>query len=326
MPLPMIRNVLVLTLSCALQVLLVATTSAVASEPEGDTRTLSCKALEEQTPENVQQWLAHSLWASHCYSYQARAVAIGDSEVRTLALSHRIQDGIRQQVVQYLDGPSMSIERHARIGHWGWSHAPEEDASVPAQWAKHLERIYTISLEEEKRVAGRDAVQISFDPRDANRYPHQWWLDTASGLVLKHVVRNAEGDILETFQVTQLQEPTRFNGDVEIGRPGHAPSVDWQVNWLPEGFQLQPGVSRELADGRAQQLYSDGLATISVFVEPVTASSLRPGVHQLNVSAVAAERFSGKSHDYQAVAIGEVPPQVLRRVVRSVAHVDMTSE
>ncbi|MGM0521377.1 MAG: MucB/RseB C-terminal domain-containing protein [Pseudomonadota bacterium] len=297
-----------------------------ASELAPNAKTLSCEALEEQTPTSVQHWLSRSLWASHCYSYQARAVAIDANEVRTLALSHRIQDGVRQQVVQYLDGPSMSIERHARVGHWGWTNAPDVETSVPAQWATHLSRIYAISLEDDKRVAGREAVKITFEPRDTDRYSHQWWLDAASGLVLKHVVRDTDGDILETFQVTQLQDPERFSGDVEIGRPGNQPSVDWQVNWLPEGFQLQPGVSREMVNGRAQKLYSDGLAAISVFVEPLSASSLSPGVHKLGVSAVVVERSQSSNVDRQVVAIGEVPPRVLRRVARAVEPVDQPSE
>lgn len=322
----MIRNVRAITLTFALHALVLMAYPLSASEPAPNAKTLSCKALEEQTPTSVQHWLTMSLWASHCYSYQARAVAIDANEVRTLALSHRIQDGVRQQVVQYLDGPSMSIERHARVGHWGWTNAPDVETSVPAQWATHLSRIYTISLEDDKRVAGREAVKITFEPRDTDRYSHQWWLDVASGLVLKHVVRDTGGDILETFQVTQLQDPERFSGDVEIGRPGREPSVDWQVNWLPKGFQLQPGVSRALANGRAQKLYSDGLAAISVFVEPLSASSLSPGVHKLGVSAVAVERRQSSDADLQVVAIGEVPPQVLLRVARTVELIDKPSE
>lgn len=321
----MIRNVRTITLTFVLLALMLLALPVSASDTP-NAKALKCEALEEQTPTSVQQWLAMSLWASHCYSYQARAVAIDANEVRTLALSHRIQDGIRQQVVQHLDGPTMSIERHARVGHWGWTSAPDVENSIPSQWATHLSRIYAVSLEKDERVAGREAVQITFEPRDTDRYWHQWWLDAASGLVLKHVVRDTDGNILETFQVTQLKDPERFNGDVEIGHPGSAPNVDWQVNWLPEGFQLQPGVSRELVNGRAQKLYSDGLATISVFVEPLSASSLAPGVHKLGVSAVAVERSQNFGADRQVVAVGEVPPNVLRRVVRAVEPVDKTSE
>ncbi|MDR5899851.1 MucB/RseB C-terminal domain-containing protein [Halomonas vilamensis] len=323
----MTRNVFTtIALTYALYSVLLFAYPVSADEPWLGTKTLNCSALEGQSPTNAQQWLSMSLWASHCYSYQARAVTIDESEISTLALSHRIQDGIRQQVVQYLDGPSMSIERHVRVGHWGWMSAPEADVSIPTQWAEHLGDIYAISLEGDKRVAGRDAVQITFDPHDTDRYPRQWWLDAATGLVLKHVLRNTDDDILETFQVTQLQDPERFSGNVDIGYPESAPSTDWQVNWLPRGFQLQSGVSRELSDGRVQQLYSDGLATVSVFVEPVSASSFLPGVHRLGVSAVAVERYQDSNAVHQVVAIGEVPPEVLRRVVRSVERVDNVSE
>ena len=75
-----------------------------------------CATEFEEQPSNATQWLERGLWASHCYAFQARAVAIDAVDVRTLALSHRIQDGVRQQVVQYLDGPSVSIERRSPVG------------------------------------------------------------------------------------------------------------------------------------------------------------------------------------------------------------------
>lgn len=307
-------------LACALCTLMLAVSTVMASEtawPEAEA--LNCSALEGVAPSSVQGWLEKSLWASHCYRYQARAVTISRSDVSTLALSHRIQEGVRQQVVQHLDGPSMSIERHTRVGHWGWDNIPETTVPVPAQWARHLDRFYAISLEADKRVAGRDAVKITFAPRDTQRYSHQWWLDVASGLMLKHVLRDTDGNILETFQVTQLQNPERYDGDVDLQHPGRVPESDWQVNWLPEGFQLQPSVS-PLPAGGFQQRYSDGLATLSLFVEPVSASSLPRGLHQLSVSSVAVERYQRAGVAYQVVAIGEIPPEMLRRIVRSVEH------
>ena len=82
------------------------TTPSEASARSGDSDGYECAMEEaEAQPRNATEWLERGLWASHCYAFQARAVAIDSVDVRTLALSHRIKDGIRQQVVQYLDGP-----------------------------------------------------------------------------------------------------------------------------------------------------------------------------------------------------------------------------
>ena len=129
---------------------------------------LSCaEVAEQQTPATTQAWLELALVAGHCYDFQARAVAIDALGVRTLALSHRIRDGVRQQVVQHLDGPSVSIERRSIAGYMA-RFTPEVNSGLkaPEAWAQHVASYYDISLQEDARVAGRDAVQLHFSPRD----------------------------------------------------------------------------------------------------------------------------------------------------------------
>ena len=170
---------------------------------------LSCaEVAEQQTPATTQAWLELALVAGHCYDFQARAVAIDALGVRTLALSHRIRDGVRQQVVQHLDGPSVSIERRSIAGYMA-RFTPEVNSGLkaPEAWAQHVASYYDISLQEDARVAGRDAVQLHFSPRDQQRYYHAWWVDKETGLLLKHVISDRQERVLETFQITQLHSP-----------------------------------------------------------------------------------------------------------------------
>ena len=282
-----------------------------------------CAANSRPAPDSATQWLEHGLWASHCYGFQARAVAIDAVGVRTLALSHRIQNGIRQQVVQYLDGPSVSIERRSPVGRLAWT---EDDNSgelpSPDRWATHLEEFYSVTLEDQTRVAGRDAVKLVFEPRDQWRFSHEWWLDQATGLLLKHVLIDQQGQIIETFQITQLQSPQQYTGVVRLDGPKVAPSTPWQAKWLPAGFVNQPVTFT--GNDRQQRVYSDGLATVSLFVEPLssdTTPALQEGVQQLGVSAVAVKHAMTDEEHWQLVAIGELPVATLQRIVQSVSFV-----
>ncbi|GEN27472.1 sigma factor AlgU regulatory protein MucB [Halovibrio variabilis] len=291
-----------------------------------------CSGSAKAMPSNAIQWLERSLWASHCYAFQARAVAIDAINVRTLALSHRIQDGIRQQVVQYLDGPSVSIERRSPVGRLAWTQENSNgELPTPAKWAAHLDQYYTVELEDNERVAGRDAVKLDFDPRDEWRFSHQWWVDRETGLLLKHVLSDKQGRIIETFQITQLQSPQQYTGSVRMDAAKSVLSTPWRVTWLPDGFVAQPATFA--GDDGHQRLYSDGLATVSVFVEPLgeeETTALREGVQQLGVSAVAIEHYVTTQGRWQLVAIGEMPVTTLQRIARSItfdqAAVDSVEE
>ncbi|WP_236995730.1 MucB/RseB C-terminal domain-containing protein [Vreelandella populi] len=275
-----------------------------------------------EAPQIPQQWLELSLQASHCYTFQARAVVINSIDVRTLALSHRIQEGVRQQVVQQLDGPSISVERRSRVGQLAWESTGEGGAFPSLKgWAEHASRFYDIALEEGARVAGRDAVKLRFEPKDHQRYTHEWWLDNTTGLLLKHVLSDSADRILETFQVTQLNEPERYTGEITVDVIPSPPAPEWHATWLPEGFMPQPVAS---SDGKPhQRLYSDGLATISIFAEPqgsalMPEQGLKSGVHQIGVSSIAVEEHVENDQRWQLVGIGELPPSMLQRIVHSV--------
>lgn len=278
----------------------------------------ACASIVSQSlPSNVEQWLVYSRYANHCYLFQARAVSIDPLGVRTLALSHRIRDGVRQQVVQHLDGPSISVERRSHAGRSAWFGASENASpSTPEAWAAHIADHYAISLENDSRVAGRSAVQLTFLPHDGKRYQHEWWVDKETGLLLKSVLSDSQDRVLETFQVTQLQSPEPYRGPISADSPPTVPDRGWQVTWLPDGFLAQPvegGVSEA-----EQQFFSDGLASLSVFASPVAQTALDPGIHTLGVSTVAVSFVNDGEQRWQLIGVGELPPSLLLRIVQSV--------
>jgi sigma-E factor negative regulatory protein RseB len=88
----------------------------------------------------------------------------------------------------------------------------------------------------------------------------------------------------------------------------------WQVTDLPPGFALTRTQKPKRSDDRTEhQIYSDGLASVSVYVEP-------------HAGAVGADRgfargmlnvFTHESDGWRVAAIGDVPRATLERMVRS---------
>lgn len=277
----------------------------------------SCDDLTSLTePASAQEWLVLSKQAGHCYDFQARAVSIDALGVRTLALSHRIRDGIRQQVVQHLDGPSVSVERQSAVGYRA-RFIPEdrETGSAAEAWAAHVAHYYEIELLNDDRVAGREAVQLKFVPQDGERYQHEWWLDRETGLLLKHVMRDSQSRALETFQITQLQSPVLYEGVIANPASPEEPAVNWQAEWLPDGFVSQPVETSSLS---SQRVYSDGLASVSLFAAPVEQQALSEGSHQLGVSTATVSVVEVDDQRWQLVGVGELPAAVIRRIVQSI--------
>ncbi|MDR5860318.1 MucB/RseB C-terminal domain-containing protein [Halomonas eurihalina] len=286
------------------------------SAPDRDP--LDCTSLAEQeAPASADAWFVRSRWASHCYVFQARAVRIGVDGVRTLALSHDVTNGIEREVARFLDGPPVVHERNGGVGRLGGeTGAVRLESSV-----RHLEDLYRLRLAGESRIASRQAVRLEIEPLDDQRYGRRLWLDSSTALPLKQVLLDESGRAVETFQITELRDPELYRGEIER-LPGMGSQVEhsWRPGWLPKGFEPQVTEVSEVVDSDVEQrVYGDGLATLSLFVEPVSGQQLlKPGVHRLGVSHAAVQHRELGGRPRQVVVMGELPPSVLQRVAESV--------
>lgn len=293
---------------------------AAPSEASG----FDCQQLaEREEPTTPAEWLERSFWAGHCYIFQARAVRISSEGVRTLALSHDIHEGVEREVASYLDGPAVVYERHGRIGHGGGAVANGSDATAgnhpasPSALISRIKQHYRLSLEGGQRIAGRRSVRIDIEPRDNLRYGHRLWLDRETALPLKQVLIDIDGRILETFQMTELAEPRLYDDTVAFEPWHEIPPDPWVPGWLPAGYMPMPLPISSVTDTPlSHRLYSDGLSSFSVFIEPLTDKdrALRPGIHRLGVSHAAVRHLRLGERLMQVVVMGEMPPQVLGRI------------
>jgi sigma-E factor negative regulatory protein RseB len=194
-----------------------------------------------------------------------------------------------------------------------------------------LARHYEITLGETRRVAGYDCQAIVLTPRDDLRYGYKLYADLGSGMLLRAVTVDADGNQVEQFMFTQLAigGVTR-----EMVKPKHA-SRTWRVEdahaaparlagWslsaeLP-GFRKVVELKRRLGESRSagQVVYSDGLAAVSVFIESLEGRSdpVRTGLASMG----AIHIYTREVANHMVTVVGETPAASVQRIANSVEY------
>ncbi len=201
-------------------------------------------------------------------------------------------------------------------------------------------------------VRGREVRVLEVEPRDQFRYGYRLWLDARSAMPLKTQLRTSAGTVLEQTVFTELRllkqvadsdlaPRTAASGflwarNVEAGATPQGDedreSDFWRLTELPLGFRMTLR-ARQVMPGRAapvtQWVFSDGMATVSVFVErgaDALPSEVRPGHEGARTPATAGVTQLGSSsaysttvRGYRVTAIGEVPPDTVRAIAGSLA-------
>ena len=200
-----------------------------------------------------------------------------------------------------------------------------------------IAEFYSLSSDGVERVADREATVIDVRPKDRYRYGFRLAVDHETGLLLKLEFLDNEMTALEQIVYTHLDLPesipdaalkprisdagfTRYEADAAhgAGSGSTARTQEWAIGWLPAGFRManesygpiQPG--RDSVDHR---VYSDGLASLSIFIEEGIDSSDR--IEGLS-SVGAVNAFSRIIDDFQLSVVGEVPEITVEKVAQSI--------
>jgi sigma-E factor negative regulatory protein RseB len=192
---------------------------------------------------------------------------------------------------------------------------------------------YAVSVAGADRVAGYDASIVDIVPRDPYRYGYRLWLSRDNQLPLRSAIVDAKRQPLAQFMFVALDvgaKPSEadlapvetvagaVNADADNGinrRPA------WRVD-APAGFRL---VRTELAAGTAelseQLVYSDGIASVSIYVEPHADATKTEGATAFAESTIVRGVLSIHSRDaagLKVTALGNVPPATVQAMARSV--------
>lgn len=290
-------------------------------------------------------WLDKVRSAAQRLDYTGVFVFQQGPEVRTSRITHLGKVRPPREKIEVLDGQTRECIRN---GDETLCYMPDEKRLIvesrgsekafpdfPTAKAEQITPYYRLRKTASVRVAGRDAQAIVFEPRDGLRYGYRLWVDKATGLLLRAQTISEKAEVVEQIAFTQLsfgsvpasKVKARFNDTggwrVENAVVSPLDLSQWSVKWMPGGFKQTRSVKRLVTDRSAdsaqgqreiaQLIYSDGLAGISIFIEPWSPQRNGAPVHQGAINMI------GKRHrDFWLTIVGEVPMVAIRQVADSI--------
>lgn len=301
-------------------------------------------ASEIGSPQEGVSWLKKMAAASRQLNYSGTFVyRYSSQQSETSRIVHYVnQAGGEFERMETLDGPAREVIRtndqiicylpDARtviIEKRGKRRFP---ALVPEQLTGVTEN-YHIKVAKVDRVAGHDCQVINLVPRDKVRYGHHFCAEMGSGLLLRARTYNEKREPLESFVFTEVRLGGSFNRDHVRSRYA-SKSRDWRVDhsafsiaetpadtgWVvkqqPAGFRKLTELKRSFA-GRAAKVshivYSDGLAAVSVFIEPMPRG--RPAQNLWHQGAVNI--YTRAVSEYMVTVLGEAPAATVMQIANS---------
>ncbi|MCC7258029.1 MAG: MucB/RseB C-terminal domain-containing protein [Gammaproteobacteria bacterium] len=292
-------------------------------------------------------WLERMTEAVDTLNYEGELVHVFGGDTSVLTIVHRVENGQQTERVTADDGSCEIIRNADEVTYI----LPDQRTVLvekrdPAAASEsplrgHLPgpagvdaTLYHVAFGERDRIAGRDALGVAIRPKDGYRYGYRLWLDRVTAMPLKTQLVDEQGTVLEQVLFTQitlpahlsraLVRPTIAADSFAVRRPAAAPPgaaatapEGWASREVPPGFRLTVRQARSGPDGVGalrHMVYTDGLATVSLFVEPaVAASEQAEGLSQIG----SANAFTAIVEGRMVTAIGTVPARTVEIIAQS---------
>ena len=270
-------------------------------------------------------------------TYSGTFVYRSGGRVDTSRIAHSLSDGLEVERIEAMDGSPREV---LRAGNEVKCFFPEEKlviienrssqrgfpALLPAGLG-NLPEHYAIRSGGLGRVAGLKSRAVLLEPRDYLRYGHELWMDAASGLLLKANMVGERGETLESFAFTQVKiggplerEALKPRFDSERVRVQQVRATEtkpedmgWNFRTLLPGFRKVAAMKRQTAPENPESLhvvFSDGLASISVFIEPGGSAGETETVSTAGPVSVYRRQLG----EHRLVVMGEVPALAVKRL------------
>ena len=296
--------------------------------------------------ESAMDWVQKMSNAMRDLNYRGNFVYMHENQLESMQISHyRDESGEKERLLS-LNGEAREVIRDNQnlTCIWPSSRKVVVDASrknsfspifIPEDIA-HLEQFYRMSLIGRDRIAGMDSVIVHIDPLDRYRYGMKFWINADNGLMMKSSLIDESGREVEQVMFTSLEvfedpEPLKFDtmppiGDTftllryHSGENVNAEAADsgWRLTNPPGGFRRESTLRRQIPGSEnfvQQMVFSDGLASLSVFIERHAN-----GNHKGGSSMGAVNAYIRIFRDHSVTAIGEVPAVTVKLVAESIAY------
>lgn len=307
-------------------------------------QTASAQELSRST-EGALAWLTKMANAPRQYNYAGTFVYYADSHMETSYIAHKTDASGERERIEVLDGmPRIVFRNNDEMK----CYLPESrKIYTEKRWfrkffpdfmpqpVENIDDNYLVKEIKRERIADREAQVLMLIPRDSLRYGHQFWIDVDTGLLLK--VSVAQGnDVIEQFSFAQL----RVDHDIEVGEvtPDQAMvsgewkttnliaailnknELRWGITHLPTGFKKLVEMKRNLTEKATlvdHIALSDGLATVSVFIEPIVKDAPAP-IPGFFSSRGAINIYVRTLDGNKITTVGEVPVETIKLIGDSV--------
>ena len=308
---------------------------------------LNTLPVTARSDDDVYQWLDRMSAAMSQMHYQGTFVYLQDENVETVRITHLVDEQGSHERLVSVSGVPREIFRDSAGVRWisGEDRTVMADSAVSSPFFPELPMdgigqaasSYQFTLEEGQRIASHRTHRVDIKPHDEYRYGYRLWLEEQSGLLLQWELVGSEGESLAKLMFTEL----KMGAEVDPGEL-HAPGEDktasssvpasaqegrvstskpgWQAVSLPPGFRL---VSHRQSDaGQAvfyeHLVYSDGIAAVSVYVEPRDEKAdLVQGLSMMGTTNALTRSVNGEV----VTVLGDVPVATIRMIGESVQPV-----
>ena len=289
--------------------------------------------------------------ASKKVSYDGTFVFQHEGQLASSRIIHNFEAGDEFEKIEKLDGQRGEYIRHNEDI---TSYQPESKTlrtekrqsldmfpAVLAFSAPNLSEHYQFRLAETARVAGVDCRMIIIEPKDLLRYGYRLCAAIPGNLMLLAQTTDLNSRVLEQIAFTSLNIghvdenslKTDYPDIAEWKKVRDAVAVPtesgWAVRTLPAGFKKMREVRRligtnfDASTSRrptdlhevVQMVFSDGLATISVFIEPVNGER-HAGIIQKGATTVSGFQLGS----FWVTLVGEVPAAAIKMVSDSIEY------
>jgi sigma-E factor negative regulatory protein RseB len=293
----------------------------------------------------AREWLDAMSEALQDLDYDGTFVYLHDGKLEAMHIIHQLNGGVERERLVSLTGSAREVIRDnqsvtcilpdSKSVMVGRSH-PRQPFPVVPRDLDSLEKYYRLENIGDDRMTGLMTQVVAITPRDAYRYGYRFWIAKESKMPLKSDLTGADGAPIEQVMFTQLgvgkdisdtalqasldeQAHAWQHQDIGGAATGEADKPRWVVQRLPEGFTLTHYQRKHMRPGGEStdhMVYSDGLATVSVYVEVASAddNDTLTGLSRMGAMNAYGAMVGGR----QVVVVGEVPAVTVEMMARSI--------
>jgi sigma-E factor negative regulatory protein RseB len=270
----------------------------------------------------------------------------------TMRIIHRVRDG---KMVERLLSTDGSGREFVRNGSEWTAYYPDRKMVVVEQRNRsggfmsafgdvgpQAEQFYLLRDAGQQRLQGVTTRVILVEPNDRFRYGYRFWIAEKTGMPYRTQLVSANNEVIEDISFISLSLPAAV--DDELLKPDvDATGFRWLrrdtpnttdsvgANFAPQEAQLPPGFRVKYASPavgvkegpRSRFIISDGIAWVSVFVEPTGRASAtdQHGQQRYAIGAVQMGSYATYTQlleGHRVTAVGEVPAVTVKAIAQAV--------